>query len=130
MWSEPLRSEPDQRVIKWMRSVSTESALTTVSLAEMFHGALRLPFGRRQAKLLASLEQLVGQAQDRVLDFDEAAARSYGELRKDRESVGRPISAQDAMIAAICLSRDHPLATRNIQDFQELGLELVNPWEA
>ncbi len=36
----------------------------------------------------------------------------------------------DAQIAAICLANDAALATRNIRDFEETGVELINPWEA
>ncbi|TIP21905.1 MAG: type II toxin-antitoxin system VapC family toxin, partial [Mesorhizobium sp.] len=46
------------------------------------------------------------------------------------ENLGRPVSLSDAMIAAICLAHDATLATRNVRDFDELGLKLVNPFEA
>lgn len=52
-----------------------------------------------------------------------------GRLRAKRESIGHPISVQDAMIAAICLSHDATLATRNTKDFEGLDLKLVNPFE-
>ncbi|HET6501972.1 MAG TPA: hypothetical protein VFG87_14535 [Amycolatopsis sp.] len=45
-------------------------------------------------------------------------------------SLGRPIVTADARIAAICRSRQIPLATRAIKDFEDTGIELVNPWTA
>ncbi|WP_281170708.1 hypothetical protein [Brevibacterium album] len=38
------------------------------------------------------------------------------------------MSLPDAMIASICLTRGLPLATRNVQDFEGLGIELIDPW--
>lgn len=39
------------------------------------------------------------------------------------------METKDAMIAAICLSHDATLATRNVKDFEGLDLKLVNPFE-
>jgi len=47
-----------------------------------------------------------------------------------RFAIGRPISQFDCQIAAIARSRAAAVATRNVQDFAETGLDLVNPWEA
>jgi len=44
--------------------------------------------------------------------------------------VGRPISQLDAMIAAITLSREAALATRNTRDFEGCGIRVINPWTA
>jgi hypothetical protein len=54
----------------------------------------------------------------------------YAQIVSSRSRQGRPITVEDAQIAAIALSADLELATRNIKDF--LGIEelkLVNPWE-
>jgi hypothetical protein len=80
--------------------------------------------------LQAAIERTLTSFSDNVLPYDEAAARSYAELQERRRSVGAPLSVEDGMIAAICASRSLRLATRNFRDFQGLGLELINPWEA
>jgi toxin FitB len=43
--------------------------------------------------------------------------------------MGRPIGQMDAMIAAIALSNQAALATRDVGDFLGLGLELIDPFE-
>ncbi|MGI9063356.1 MAG: hypothetical protein ACR2FQ_06055 [Pseudonocardiaceae bacterium] len=45
-----------------------------------------------------------------------------------RERLGRPITVADAQIAAICRARQSTLATRNTRDFEDTGLELIDPW--
>jgi predicted nucleic acid-binding protein len=65
----------------------------------------------------------------RILGLDRQSAILAGKVLDRRESVGRAISVQDAMIAAICLAHGTTLATRNTKDFEGLDLKLVNPFE-
>ena len=66
----------------------------------------------------------------RVLGFNEAAARAYGEVKAERKLSGRPISDFDAQIASIARAENLALATRNVRDFEGVGLELINPFDA
>jgi predicted nucleic acid-binding protein len=51
------------------------------------------------------------------------------EILRQRSS-GRPISQFDAMIAAIVRLHGAKLVTRNTSDFENCGIEMVNPWES
>jgi predicted nucleic acid-binding protein len=64
----------------------------------------------------------------RVLSFDGDAAAAYAKIAAARRAAGRSISQFDAMVAGIAHSRAASLATRNTKDFEECGVELVNPW--
>lgn len=65
----------------------------------------------------------------RCLPFDEHAALHYAAIVAQRTHVGRPISTEDAQIAAIALAHDVTLATRNVSDFEGIdGLQIINPW--
>ena len=64
----------------------------------------------------------------RVVAFDATAAAHYADIVVGRERAGRPISAADAQIAAVCRSHDAVLATRNVDDFTNTGITVVNPW--
>ncbi len=65
----------------------------------------------------------------RVLPFDRDAADVYAIIATDCRKAGRPISQFDAQIAAITISRGASLATRNVSDFEGIGLQIINPWE-
>jgi predicted nucleic acid-binding protein len=127
--SEPLRIRPDRRVLAWLGEHADDIALTTITIGELFYGALRLEDGRRRDGLLAAIETLVTSAGPRVLPYDEDAARHYARLRRAREAAGRTVGVEDTMIAAICLAGGHAIATRNTSDFDLAGLEVVNPWD-
>jgi predicted nucleic acid-binding protein len=127
--SEPLKPHPSPAVLTWMQKHSLESALTTISIAELLYGVRRLPDGARRTRLHEQVETLIEGAGARQLPFDEAAARQYAQVRAAGRAAGRTMSAEDLMIAAICLARDCALATRNVRDFEGAGVRIVNPWE-
>lgn len=63
--------------------------------------------------------------------FGETAAVQYSQLVAARTRNGRPITVEDAQIAAIALASGLRLATRNEKDFTEIsGLGMVYPWAA
>jgi predicted nucleic acid-binding protein len=64
----------------------------------------------------------------RILPFDSATAALYGTIRSTRQSTGKPISIQDAMIAATARAYTLSIATRNQKDFIGCGVRVVNPW--
>ena len=63
--------------------------------------------------------------EDRVLPFDSDAARAYGNIAAARRSAGRPVAHADCQIAA---ARSMAVATRNVRDFEDTGVEIVDPW--
>ncbi len=75
-------------------------------------------------------EMLTEDFERRVLDFDGVAAVHYADIVVERERTGRPISMADAQIAAICRSHGATVATRNVDDFADVGVDIVNPWTA
>jgi len=50
-------------------------------------------------------------------------------IAAQRRALGRRISHADAQIAAIAQVRGAKLATRNIADFEDCGLDVVDPLE-
>jgi predicted nucleic acid-binding protein len=65
-----------------------------------------------------------------VLPFDTDAAVQYARIARRRDEAGRPIGGFDAQIAAICRAHGAALATGNIEDFLEAGVEVIDPWRS
>jgi predicted nucleic acid-binding protein len=130
--SETMRPAPEARVLRWVRSIPRREIWTcTVVLAELFSGVDLMPTGKRQQLLREKMEQLVPALfLNQILTFDLSAARNYGPIQATRKASGRPIDQFDAQIAAIAKANGATLATRNTADFEDCGIELVNPWEA
>lgn len=94
------------------------------------YGIERLPQGRRKAELRSAATELFEGFADQVLAFDTAAAVQYALVVSRRDRSGLPIDGFDAQIAAICRARGAALATRNVADFKETGLKVINPWDS
>lgn len=128
--SELMRKAPEPAVVTWVDEfASAEVLVTAVTAAELMYGVARLPDGRRKRELSATVEGLLTEDfQDQILPFDASAASHYAEIVASREGAGRPISTADAQIAAICRNWSLGLATRNVDDFVDTGVDAVNPW--
>lgn len=130
--SELLRPAPEPRVLTWLAEQPRASLFTTaVTQGEILYGIRLLPDGQRRRKLAdAALAIFNEDFAGRVLSFDGDAADAYAEIGASRRAAGRAISQFDAMIAAMTRSRGACLATRNVKDFKDCGIDVVNPWAA
>jgi toxin FitB len=129
--SELARQVPDPVVLSWLDSLEVSGVVTTaVTAAELRYGVARLPDGHRKRELAVVIHDVLTEDfRGRVLAFDERASVRYADIVTGRERTGRPIGVADAQIAAICRDAGAMLATRNTADFEETGIELINPWK-
>lgn len=128
--SELLRAQPDAAVHAWVAALPVEHLfVSVVTQAEMELGARLLPVGQRRRALEAALRAMFEQDfAGRVLPFDGVAATHYVDVVAHRRAIGRPVTQFDAQIAATALAHGCALATRNRADFEDCGLELIDPW--
>ena len=128
--SETMRAEPHVSVVTWLDSrPARDLFVTAITEAEIRSGVAMLPEGRRRRNLAEAAERVFGKMfAGRVLPFDGAAARAYAKIVSARRLAGRPISQADGQIAAIAYVRNMGVATRNVPDFVEMGVDVVDPW--
>ena len=127
--SEPLRKQPDPRVMAWLVRHDGELCLPTVTIAEIAFGIARIRDDDRAPRLTDGLDKLRRRFAGRIYGLSEAAALAYGEIMGRASREGRPMSPLDGMIAAIAKNNGGRLATRNLADFSTTGLDLVSPWD-
>lgn len=129
--AEAERPAPDANVLRWFKWQDSLSLyLCAPVLMEQTYGAQRFFERTGSERYLRSRDQFLERFRSRILDFNEDAPLIAGTLRARRESIGRPFSIVDSMIAAVCLVHGAALATRNVKDFDGLDLKLINPFEA
>lgn len=128
--SEAMRTAPDPTVVEWLDSVPASSVfLSAVTVAEIRAGLERLEHGLRRSGLETAFVTFLDRGfAGRILPFDREAADRYGRVVAHRLSIGRPIAVLDAQIASIAWAASLPVATRNVRDFDDCGVEILNPF--
>ncbi len=128
--SELMRRTPQSEVVSWLDDqLASDLFVTAVTEAEILTGIALLPAGARRGDLEVAATHAFGALfAGRVLPFDSEAARAYAVIAVGRRAAGRPIHQADCEIAAIARSRGAAVATRDVDDFEGCGIDVVNPW--
>ncbi|TAE34799.1 MAG: type II toxin-antitoxin system VapC family toxin [Alphaproteobacteria bacterium] len=130
--SELMRPLPDEKVTAWLGNrAKLHYGITTITIAEITRGIERLAIGKRQDDLRSRFAQFVNEAfHGRIYSFDEEAAQNYATIATNRERSGLHADPMDMLIAAIVKVHKATLATRNIKDFTECDITIMNPWNS
>jgi hypothetical protein len=130
--SELMRPKPSPQVAAWVaRQRATELFTTTITEAEIFYEVELLSKGKRHEGLLVAAAAMFDEDMaGRIVGFESDAARAFSQIAARRRSLGQPISHADAQIASIAHVRGAVLATRNVSDFVDCGIDVVNPCTA
>jgi predicted nucleic acid-binding protein len=128
--SEIRRAAPSPLVVERVKQIQPhDTYLSVITSANWFTASKRMAAGKKRRELegwLTSLQQVYAS---RILSVDLETTHTWGEVTALSESKGRPLPAQDGLIAATALRHGLHLMTRNVTDFQATGVMLINPWE-
>jgi len=125
--SEPTRPEPSAPLVAWLiRQPSVK--LSAISLIEIEYGIARLARGDKQDRLTKWFEGVLSSPGIQIVPVGAAIARRAGRLKKQAEAAGRPRPFLDLVIAASAQVTGAVIATRNVSDFDGLGIPLLDPF--
>jgi len=128
--SEVMKPVPFGKVLRWMAARPASGLFTTaITLGELLFDLELVPAGKRRVALQQAIETMFEEEfAGRILTFDSDAARAFADISAKCRRLGRPLGKMDAQIAAIARSRGAAIFTRNVRDFQDCGVELIDPW--
>lgn len=128
--SELVRGPQANRdVLAWVRQLRQQPVTTVFNRAELLAGVALLPSGERRERLAGTLTAVLADLQV-CLPFPGDGPAAYAEIVAVRRRQGRPIATMDALIASVAVVHSASVATRDVEGFNGLGLEVVDPWSA
>jgi toxin FitB len=130
--SELVRPQPDPMVQAWIAARDLDTLfISSVSFGELRKGIVLLPPGKRRAELEAWIEtDLSILFSGRIISVTRSVAERWGVLEGQRQLAGKPLNVPDGQIAATALEHGLTVVTRNVRDFEQLGVSILNPWVA
>lgn len=125
-----MRADAADPAVAWLDAQATESVWTSsVNVFEVRFGLETLTKGRRRRALEDAFERMLEEdLENRVLPFDDEAARAAALIAAGQRQAGRVVEIRDVEIAGIAAVRKATLATRNTRHFEGIGLNLIDPW--
>jgi toxin FitB len=130
--SEIMDPDGAPEVLEWVDPIRKSDLFTTaVNQAEILFGIAIMSEGRKRNTLIAWADGMFKEDfLGRILAFDERAAGHFADIAATRKRLGRRIGPVDAQIAAIARAHGMTIVTRDVKDFQDCGIDIVNPWAA
>jgi len=98
-------------------------ATTAINIFELHHGAHK---SQESEKNLQAINTLVSRLS--ILALTSKAAQKAGHIYAQLEQQGQPIGLRDTFIAAIAITREYSVTTRNQAHFNRIsGLKINTP---
>ncbi len=128
--SETERPVPDKNVIKWLGQTDPDDTyLSALTVGEIKKGVSKLPSGKRKAHIQNWLEVVRKQFSGRILPLTEDTFSVWGKMMAEFEKSGIVRPALDSLLEATALENDLVLVTRNVRNFKDSQVTILNPWE-
>ncbi len=129
--SELIKNEPNKKVVNWIDSIDEMKLyLSVITIGEIEKGLSKLPDSKRKSLLSEWLhEDLLIRFTNRIINLDIDTLFQWGKMSAALKIKGLKMPTIDSLIAATVKQNDLCFVTKNIKDFENCGIELLNPWE-
>jgi tRNA(fMet)-specific endonuclease VapC len=110
-----LIRNPQGRIAQHIRKIGEAKVCTSIIVAaELRYGSAK----KQSARVTAQVQAVLGALE--ILPFESPADSTYGMLRARLEKAGRPIGANDLLIAAQTLALGYTIVTDNEKEFAQI----------
>ena len=128
--SELVRPIPNENVISWLNKTPNERlSLSVITIGEIRKGITKLPDSRKKNQLTNWLNTLLEDYESRIFPINLTVAENWGNIQGHAETKGTPLTSVDSLIAAVALTHNLIIVTRNESDFIASNATILNPWK-
>lgn len=128
IFSELAKTKPNEQVVRWLRDHETQLYLSTISIGEIRRGIEGLPAGKRKKALQSWFSALCKRMEGRILSFNTGTAHVWGQLMAAWDKKGTTVPSLDSQLAATAHRHKLTMVTRNVADFKNTGVKVINPF--
>lgn len=125
--SELVKPLPNRNVVEFLSTLDT-AWLSIINLHEITYGLKLLPKGKRRTELEEKVQQLVSEYSNLILPIDQLESEQAVLFRVHAKRQGRVIHLADSLIAGTAKAHNLTLVTRNVDDFSDIEIDIINPW--
>ncbi|MEJ7900857.1 MAG: type II toxin-antitoxin system VapC family toxin [Thermomicrobiales bacterium] len=128
--SEMLNPRGNENVVATVGQIDDAHLfLSVLTIGEIAKGLHRLADGRRRSAIEFWLATVQSAYEERILPIDLRVAQRWGELSAHARDHGVALPVVDGLIAATALVHGLTVVTRNVRDFVDTGVPLIDPWQ-
>ena len=128
--SELISKHPNKKVLDFIHNIKEDKVfLSVITIGEIKAGIEKLDNGAKKDKLLLWLNvDLLERFKFRILDINVEIMLTWGNISNKLKTIGKPLPIMDSLIGATCQIKNMTLITRNKKDFQNLDINIINPF--
>jgi len=129
--SELIKKPPHAGVAAWISQTDeSQLYLSVITVGELKNGIELLPPSVKKNELNAFFDkQVMSRFAGRIYSITPDVMIAWGEMYARLSQKGQKLGAMDSLIAATGLFYHASIVTRNVADFRDSGVSLINPWE-
>ncbi|OHD67942.1 MAG: hypothetical protein A2W19_06755 [Spirochaetes bacterium RBG_16_49_21] len=128
--SELTKQKPDGRVLKWFNQCEEDQMyISCLTIGELHYGIGILPESKKKNDLLVWFNDFQEVYKDATLPITDNICIRWGKERARRKHRGIHIPVIDGLIACTASEHNYILVTRNISDFANMTVQILNPWK-
>ncbi len=129
--SEMISVRPNGNVLKWFESQSEKTLyLSIITIGEIEKGIYQLPQSKKRLRLETWLfDELAPSFQNRLLGIDRKLMTAWAKMIAELKTKGMNRQSFDSVIEATALHHQLILVTRNVKNFKNSQVTILNPWE-
>jgi len=129
--SELIAKNPNSGVVSFVKSLDEELIfLSVITIGEIKLGIENIDDSSVKKEFLRNwfYHDLMNRFKNKIVDIDSDIIFSWAKISNKLKKCGKPMPIMDSLIASTCLAKNFILITRNIKDFENIEIEVVNPF--
>lgn len=129
--SEMVTVRPDTNVLNWFGAQDDRDLyVSVITIGELERGIYQMPASRKRVQLEAwCFDKLIPSFQGRIISIDRKLITTWAKMVAELKVKGLARPSFDSLLEATAFENDLIFVTRNVRNFVDSSVTILNPWE-